>query len=92
MSRTSNGLSCRMPRSLYIGRNLFSASSRENENTAWVRSFVPNEKNSALAASFVARVHARTVSIIVPNLHCSCCPDSRSSLGSRFIDRHPYPR
>ena len=30
-----------------MGRNLFSASSREKEKVPWVRSLVPKEKNSA---------------------------------------------
>ena len=40
------GLSCRMSRWLYIGRNLF-ASSREKERSPGSRSLVPNEKKSA---------------------------------------------
>ena len=63
-----------MPRSLYIGRNLFSASSRENENVACVRSLVPKEKNSATSARFSARMQARTTSTMVPNLHGTCTP------------------
>jgi aryl-alcohol dehydrogenase-like predicted oxidoreductase len=51
-SSTSNGLSCRMWFWLYMGRNLFSASSRENEKVACVRSLVPKEKNSACSARF----------------------------------------
>jgi len=53
---------------------LFSASSRENEKVAWVRSLVPNEKNSASSARFSARMQARTTSIIVPNLQSTLTP------------------
>jgi hypothetical protein len=47
---------------------LFSASSRENEKVAWVRSLVPKEKNSAISAMRCARMQARTTSSIEPNL------------------------
>ena len=67
-SSTSNGLSWRMRFWLYMGRNLFSASSREKEKVAWVRSLVPKEKNSASSARLSARMQARTTSIMVPNL------------------------
>src|ERR1019366_1967700 len=56
-----------MPLSTYAGRNL-PASSRERPMVAWVRSFVPNEKNSAGTASSPAIRAARGSSIIVPNV------------------------
>ena len=43
-----------------------STSSRENPNVIWVRSLVPNEKNSATSAISPATSAARGVSIIVP--------------------------
>ncbi len=46
---------------------MFSASSREKLNVAWVKSFVPKLKNSARSARVPARMQARTTSIIVPN-------------------------
>ena len=63
-----------MPLSLYIGRNLFSASSRENEKVAWVRSLVPKEKNSASSARLPARMQERTTSIMEPNLNATLVP------------------
>ena len=69
MSRTSKGLCWRIPRSLYRGRNLFSASSLEKENVAWVRSFVPKDMNSASSAMRPALMQALTTSIMVPNLN-----------------------
>ena len=43
-----------------------SMSSRENPNVIWVRSLVPNEKNSATPAIASATSAARGVSIMVP--------------------------
>jgi hypothetical protein len=76
-SSTSKGLSCRIWDWLYSGRNLFSASSRENEKVAWVRSLVPKEKNSASCARDSARMQARTTSIMVPNLKLTGCRHTR---------------
>ncbi len=55
-------------RSTYSGRKL-PASSRETPSVVWVRSFVPNEKNSASTASWSATMAARGSSIMVPNLN-----------------------
>jgi len=54
--------------STYCVRKLFCASSREMPRTVCVRSFVPNEKNSVFVAIWSAMMHARGISIIVPNL------------------------
>ena len=51
------------------GRTLVSASSRENENVACVRSLVPKDMNSASSAIRPARMQARTTSTMVPNLN-----------------------
>ena len=53
VSNISNGLSCRIFFSAYNGRNLFSASSLEKENVAWVRSFVPKEKKFCFFRKFI---------------------------------------
>ena len=49
-------------------RNPDSASSRLMPKVVWVRSLVPNEKNSAYWAISPAVRAARGISIIVPNM------------------------
>ena len=44
-------------------------SSRENPSVICVRSFVPNEKNSATSAIWLAVTAARGTSIIVPTMY-----------------------
>src|ERR1700756_49296 len=51
------------------------ASSRLMPNVVWVRSLVPNEKNSAVSAISAARSAARGSSIMVPTMYSSFWPD-----------------
>src|SRR5206468_693382 len=60
------GLAGRRFSSRYFGMKRPSTSSRENPNVICVRSFVPNEKNSATSAMSWASRAARGVSTIVP--------------------------
>ena len=62
----SNGETPKMPRSRYCEKNAPSTSSREKPQPIWVRSLVPNEKNSAASAIWPAVSAARGTSIIVP--------------------------
>ena len=57
-------------------RKPLSASSRLIPNVVWVRSLVPNEKNSAYSAISSAVRAARGISIIVPNLYAISRPCS----------------
>ena len=57
----------------YSGRNL-PASSREKPKVSWVRSLVPNEKNSASRATWPAVTAARGTSIMVPTRYSILTP------------------
>ena len=72
-SMDTNGSVARIFRCRYSGRNL-PASSRENPNVSWVRSLVPNEKNSASSAIRSAVMAARGTSIIVPTRYSTRTP------------------
>src|ERR1700741_2912680 len=64
-----------MPSARYVGSTLFT-SSREKPNVVCVRSFVPNEKNSASLAISSATSAARGNSIIVPTMYSTLVPFS----------------
>ena len=59
-----------MPRCWYFSRNE-AESSRLRPKVVWVRSLVPNEKNSAVSAISPARSAARGSSIMVPTRYSS---------------------
>src|SRR5689334_23630060 len=78
-SIVSNGDTPKMPSSMYRLKNAPSTSSREKPQVICVRSFVPKEKNSALAAIGPALRAARGTSIIVPIIVCTPVPVDRKS-------------
>ena len=67
---------------MYRLKNEPSTSSREKPQPIWVRSLVPNEKNSATCAIWPAVSAARGTSIIVPISVCTLVPVSAATSAS----------
>jgi hypothetical protein len=93
-SIVSNGDTPKMPSSMYLLKNAPSTSSREKPQVIWVRSLVPKEKNSALAAIGPAFSAALGTSIMVPIGVCTWVPVSASTSRATFSaarGRSPSP-
>ena len=87
----SNGLTVKMPSSMYCGKNAASTSSRLKPHTVCVMSFVPKEKKSASVAISAAVIAARGSSIIVPIMNSSAHAGLRRDPGDgplRLVTHH----